>query len=79
MVSSPTTPSACSRRDARRVRAVAVNPALRYVTRGFVEDAHRHGLKVFVYTVNDPADLARMRTLGVDGVFTDFPERALAV
>ena len=55
-----------------------MNPALRYVTRPFVEDAHRRGLKVFVYTVNEPADLARMREWGVDGVFTDFPERALA-
>ena len=64
--------------SARHVRAVAVNPALRYVTRPFVEDAHGRGLKVFVYTVNEPADLARMREWGVDGVFTDFPERALA-
>ena len=64
--------------SARHVRAVAVNPALRYVTRPFVEDAHRRGLKVFVYTVNEPADLVRMREWGVDGVFTDFPERALA-
>ncbi len=64
--------------SARRVRASAVNPALRFVTQRFVEDAHRRGLRVFVYTVNDPADLARMRAWGVDGVFTDFPERALA-
>jgi glycerophosphoryl diester phosphodiesterase len=28
-----------------------------------------------VYTVNEPASLARMRALGADGVFTDFPER----
>ena len=65
--------------SARRVRASAVNPALRYVTRRFVEDAHQRGLKVFVYTVNEPADLARMRAWGVDGVFTDLPERALAL
>ena len=64
--------------NARRVRASAVNPALRFVTQRFVVDAHRRGLRVFVYTVNDPADLARMRAWGVDGVFTDFPERALA-
>ena len=64
--------------SARRVRASAVNPALRFVTQRFVEDAHRRGLRVFVYTVNEPADLARMRAWGVDGVFTDFPERVLA-
>ena len=65
--------------SARRVRAGAVNPALRFVTQRFVEDAHGRGLKVFVYTVNEPEDLARMRAWGVDGVFTDFPERALAL
>ena len=64
--------------SAQSVRASSVNPALRFVTQRFVEDAHRRGLKVFVYTVNEPADLVRMREWGVDGVFTDFPERALA-
>jgi glycerophosphoryl diester phosphodiesterase len=62
--------------NARRVRAVAVNPALRYATRAFIEEAHRRGLRVYVYTVNDPADITRLREWGVDGVFTDFPERA---
>jgi len=72
-----TRPTRLSMLSARRVRALAVNPALRYVTRQFVEDAHQRGLRVFVYTVNEPADLARMREWGVDGVFTDYPERAL--
>jgi glycerophosphoryl diester phosphodiesterase len=61
--------------SARRVRAGVVSPALRFVTRRFVEDAHRRGLRVFVHTVNEPRDLERMREFGVDGVFTDFPER----
>ena len=74
-----TRPTRLSMLSARSVRARFVNPALRYVTRRFVEDAHRRGLRVFVYTVNDPADLARLREWGVDGVFTDFPERALAL
>ena len=61
--------------NARRVRAVAVNVALRYATRAFIEEAHRRGLRVCVYTVNDPADIARLREWGADGVFTDYPER----
>ena len=61
---------------ARRLRAWSVNVALRYVTNRFVEDAHQRGFKVLVYTVNDPADIERMRAFGVDGIFTDFPERA---
>lgn len=64
--------------SARRVRASAVNPAARFVTKKFVEDAHARGLRVFPYTVNAPAEIARLRDLGVDGVFTDFPERVVA-
>jgi glycerophosphoryl diester phosphodiesterase len=61
--------------SARRVRACAVHPAVRFVTARFVADAHRRGLRVFPYTVNEPAEIARLRGLEVDGVFTDFPER----
>jgi len=65
--------------SARRARACAVHPAVRYVTAHFVVDAHRRGLRVFPYTANDPAQIARLRDLGVDGVFTDFPERVVGI
>ncbi len=61
--------------NARRVRASAVHPALRYASKPFIDEAHRRGLRVFVYTVNAPGDIARLRDWGVDGLFTDFPER----
>ncbi len=63
--------------SARRVRATAVNPAARFVTARFVQDAHRRGLRIFAYTVNAPSEIARLRRLGVDGVFSDFPERVV--
>ncbi len=47
----------------------------RRVTPKLAADAHRRGLKVFAFTVNEPAEIAGMKTLGVDGVFSDFPER----
>ncbi len=62
-------------RSARALGVSAVHPPLRYVRAGLVEKAHEHGLEVFVYTVNTPESIARMRSLGVDGVFTDFPDR----
>lgn len=49
-----------------------------FVDPALVADAHKRGLKVYVYTVNEPEDMARFRALGVDGVFSDFPERAPA-
>lgn len=33
----------------------------------------RAGLKVFVYTINDPRAAARLEQMGVDGIFTDYP------
>jgi glycerophosphoryl diester phosphodiesterase len=61
--------------SARRVRAWSVHPGARFTTEEFVADAHRRGLKVMPYTANTPAEIARIRATGADGVFTDFPER----
>lgn len=36
------------------------------------------GLVTTVYTVNDPARMLELAALGVDGIFTDCPDRALA-
>ena len=41
-----------------------------------VADAHARGMKVYVFTVNEREDIARFRAAGIDGVFTDFPDRA---
>ena len=62
---------------AERLGAWSLNPAKEQVTPALVADAHRRGLKVFAFTVNAPADIARMETCGVDGVFSDFPERVV--
>ncbi len=50
----------------------------RCVTSELVADAHGRGLKVFVYTINLPGEIARMKKMGVDGVFSDFPDRVVA-
>jgi glycerophosphoryl diester phosphodiesterase len=57
--------------------AYSLHLSLKFVDRTVVEDAHLRGLKVFVFTVNDPDDIHRMESLGVDGVFTNYPERVL--
>ncbi len=41
-----------------------------------VRTLHDAGMGVFVWTVDDPADLARFVALGVDGLCTNFPARA---
>jgi glycerophosphoryl diester phosphodiesterase len=41
-----------------------------------VKEAQSLGLKVLVWTVNDPALMARMLDLGIDGLITDRPDLA---
>jgi len=60
---------------AERLGAYSVNIGLDFINREFVDDVHKRGMKVFVYTVNIPEDFDRMRSLGVDGVFSNFPDR----
>ena len=61
--------------NAKRLRAVAANIDLESVTGTFVHRAHAEGLQVMVYTVNDREDAHRMRELGVDAIFSDYPNR----
>lgn len=60
---------------AKQLDAWSVNFSLKSVTHSLVEDAHASGFKVLVYTVNKPADIDRLLGLGVDGLFSDYPDR----
>jgi glycerophosphoryl diester phosphodiesterase len=51
----------------------------RLVTPESVAAAHRLGLEVHVWTVNDPAEMRAMLELGVDGIITDYPARLRAI
>jgi glycerophosphoryl diester phosphodiesterase len=64
---------------ARAVGAEAINPWIGLATRELVEAAHGEGLAVYVYTVNREADMRRLLDLGVDGLFTDYPDRLRAL
>ena len=56
------------------VNAVSLHPHTSVVTKRMVKKAHEKGLQVHVFTVNTVADLKRMIDIGVDGIFSDYPE-----
>jgi glycerophosphoryl diester phosphodiesterase len=60
---------------ARELGAVAIHPRWDSVTERLVKTAHDADLQIHIWTVNDPAKISSLQTMGVDGVFTDCPER----
>lgn len=43
------------------------------VTKRFIERAHRKGIQVHVWTINERSTMEQLITMGVDGIFTDKP------
>jgi glycerophosphoryl diester phosphodiesterase len=43
-----------------------------------VDAAHRAGLAVHVWTIDDPAEMSRLIAMGIDGIITDVPSVAVA-
>lgn len=60
--------------DAAREYAVGIGPPSAIVDRAFVDAAHERCLEVHPYTVDDPAEMARLIDAGVDGIFTNAPD-----
>ncbi len=55
------------------------NHGVRIVSPRLIGHVHRAGVEVHVWTVNDRADMRRLRELGVDGLVTDRADVALEV
>lgn len=60
---------------AAEANAWSINPNIHHINKALVNDAHERGLKVITWTANQPAHIAKARELGVDGIFSDFPDR----
>ena len=60
---------------ANDLNAVAINPNYLSLTKKNVSEIKSRGFKIFTWTVNDTEQISNMRKLGVDGIFTNYPER----
>jgi glycerophosphoryl diester phosphodiesterase len=66
-------------RTVRAAGCAAWSPFWRNLTAELVTEARDLGLAVIPWTVNEPSDIERMLDIGVDGLITDYPDRARAV
>jgi glycerophosphoryl diester phosphodiesterase len=55
------------------------NVVLPSLTREFVGKAHKDGLKVHAWTINEIEEMKRIKDIGIDGIITDYPTRLLSV
>jgi glycerophosphoryl diester phosphodiesterase len=61
--------------SAVELHAAAIHPRRDLVTRSLMECTREQKLAVHAWTVNDPSEISYFRGLGIEGIFTDFPER----
>ncbi len=65
--------------DATAAYAVGIGPSKGDVDKPLVDAAHARCLDVHPYTVNESAEMEKLISIGVDGMFTNFPDRLEAV
>lgn len=52
------------------------SPYFHLITRKTVRRCHQKGIKIIPWTVNDTRDMQGLVRMGVDGIITDYPDRA---
>lgn len=67
-------PSDAARRAAF-LGCFSVNPDAGLITPELVEICHRHHMQVYAFTVNERGMMRKLAQMGVNGFFTDFPDR----
>lgn len=61
-------------KEMQELKAESLNLSIRQVTPRAIKAAKDRGFKVYVYTVNTPADRDKLKRLGADGIFCNYPE-----
>ncbi|MCF4100816.1 glycerophosphodiester phosphodiesterase [Gillisia sp. M10.2A] len=61
----------------KQLKATAIHPSIGIITRKNVIASHEAGFIVNVWTVNEPEAIERMKSFGVDGIISDFPDRLI--
>ena len=61
-------------REMQDIEAESLNLSVRQTLARTVKAAHDRGRRILVYTVNTPVERDRLDKLGVDGIFSNYPE-----
>jgi len=61
---------------AQDLNAFSLHVDREFINTEFVNDAKQRGLKVYAYTVDKQKDIEHLKSLGVDGIFSNYPCQA---
>lgn len=59
--------------------AQSVNLMYHFTTQSVIDQLHSQKQKAMVWTVNQPSDMRRLMRMGIDGIITNYPDKARAV
>lgn len=68
----PLDPAFCQ--EAKALKAWSVNPYIGHLHEAFVAEAHALDLRIITWTANAPHEIHLAKTLGVDGIISDYPQ-----
>jgi len=60
---------------AKFIKAEAIHPYYHLLTTENIQKIKEKQFKIFAWTINEPEDITFVKSLNVDGIITDFPER----
>jgi glycerophosphoryl diester phosphodiesterase len=60
---------------AKKIKAFSINPYYKLLNQESCEIIKSSGFNIYTWTVNTPEDLIFVKSLPVDGIISDFPDR----
>jgi glycerophosphoryl diester phosphodiesterase len=60
---------------AKTINSKTIHPNYALLSQTNVKEAQQRGFKVNTWTVNDEEIIARMKSYGVNGIISDYPDR----
>ncbi|GGI79219.1 glycerophosphodiester phosphodiesterase [Shewanella gelidii] len=68
----------CGAQVVSDLQAYSLHLNINIINQDIVDDAHSRGAKVYVYTVDNEGDIKALQCMGVDGIFSNYPDKAKA-
>lgn len=59
----------------KTLNILSINPSFEIINKSLVDTIHKHNMKVFVWTVNNKKNIDFVKSLKVDGIFSNYPDR----